>query len=62
MKKAAGIILLTAGIISLFWPTWYWFNTPELTEMQIFLEFWWLILIGAALAFSGERIIKLQQP
>ena len=33
------------GFIIMIYPSIYWMQNPELTQMQVFLEFWWLYAI-----------------
>lgn len=44
-KKILGIVTFTLGIISALAPMLYWIMNPELTQMVIFIKFWWLLLL-----------------
>lgn len=47
MKTKILIILSIAAIaICMITPLVYWFMNPELSQMQMFLKFWWVILVG----------------
>jgi hypothetical protein len=53
IKKFRNIIMLlllaivVSGIVSMFV---YWAMNPEMTEMQVFIELWWVWVIDVAAA------------
>jgi hypothetical protein len=57
IDKSLVVINVLVIIFILFaslYPTIYWFSNPELTSMEIFIEFWWLylILLGSYFTYS----------
>lgn len=61
MKKIAGWIMIVAGLLLFLLPLVYWMKNPELTQMQIFIECWWLTLGGITLAFAGIRAAEINK-
>jgi len=45
LKNALLIVLTIIGLIGVLIPFIYWVNNPELTEMQLFLKWWWIYII-----------------
>lgn len=43
--KIIRVILLSIAGISVFIPFVYWLLHPELTGIQVFVKYWWLIVI-----------------
>lgn len=39
------ISIITLGVIFII-PLGYWVMNPELSHMEVFIEFWWLYLIA----------------
>ena len=50
-----GVILLLIGSAGAFVYSWM---SPELTNMQIFLLFWWVDLVGAIMVAVGSVMIE----
>lgn len=49
MKKLKDILLWSLGAACLLGPFFYWICHPELTQMQMLLNFWYLYAIGAGI-------------
>ena len=53
------IILIIVGIITTIIPFVYWITHPELTQMQIFLKFWWVYAISiGSILFTRYKFLK----
>jgi cytochrome b subunit of formate dehydrogenase len=56
MKKFIWILVLIICGLVIFIPFVYYLQNPELTEMQIFLKFWWMdlaaVIIGVILLLN----------
>ena len=49
LARFAILIGVGVGCIPLF----HWLSTPELTEMQVFIKYWWTLLIMVPLVAWG---------
>ena len=58
IKLYLGITLLLIGVVILFIPGVYWFNYPELTQIQIYIELWYIPLIAFPCVFVGGYITQ----
>jgi len=56
MRNKIGIALQLIGLAVAGFPVYIWVRHPELTEMQVFLSYWWLYLIAFGLAGAGTLI------
>jgi hypothetical protein len=56
MRKNFGLVLMITGVASLAVVVIYSFTHPDLTEMRIFLDKWYLILGGIFLIAVGGLI------
>ena len=56
MRNKIGIALQLIGLAVACFPVYIWVRHPELTEMQVFLSYWWLYLIAFGLAGAGTLI------
>ena len=56
MRNTIGYILQFTGLAIIFFPVYMWIRHPELTEMQVFLNYWWLIMLGIAIGAGGMMI------
>ena len=64
MKNKKTIIFVILGVIAfivMLYPSIYWMQNPTLTQMQVFLEFWWLygILFGSYGLFALHKIFNI---
>ena len=51
-RKVKLILLAIIFLICTFAPFVYWLLNPELTQIQIFIKFWWVMLIGIASGYA----------
>lgn len=54
----AAILMLFAAYIGLVRPFWYWLSQPDLSQMQVFIEHFWLWLIAMAIAMITTFLSK----
>lgn len=62
MKKLIAIIrfiLIAISIISMMIPFIYWTINPELTQMQVWLKYWWVFVIGISCSILVQIPIKI---
>ncbi len=45
--------VIACGVIITMFPTFVWFQTPELTQMQILIDHWVTYLLGTSLVIIG---------
>ena len=57
MKILGTITQVIGGVIILI-PLFQWMRHPELTQMEIFLTYWWVELFGIAIIIVGALIHK----
>lgn len=58
LKGFFGALLILAGILTcVLYPFGYWVLNPSLTEMQLFLKFWWIWTLGIMSVLFGLGII-----
>lgn len=55
-RKTIGTALQFLGLAAAGFPFYIWIRHPELTEMQIFLAYWWLYLVVFGVAGAGTMI------
>tara|TARA_R110002051_G_C8769409_1_gene503378 strand:+ start:39490 stop:39699 length:210 start_codon:yes stop_codon:yes gene_type:complete len=56
IKEYFGLLLITLGIISIFYPSMYWFINDDLTKMELFKEFWYVLPLSIFLLVSGDYL------
>lgn len=56
-KKVAGWLLLVVGLFLFICPMVYWVKNPELTQMQVLMEYWGEFLGGVVLVFIGTAFV-----
>ena len=53
LRNTIYILLTAVFVVCILTPFVYWTINPELTQMQVFIKFWWVMLIGIAAAIFG---------
>ncbi len=56
-KMFAGRLALLVGIAIMAVPVVYWGANSDLTQMQIFMKFWWCLLLGVPAFGYGLKTI-----
>jgi len=57
-KKIIGYLALILFAITVIYPLIHWFKNPELTEMQIFVEFIWWYIASVAFLLMNRLCFK----
>ena len=61
-KKIAGWLLLVMGLFLFFvCPMTHWVRNPELTQMQVLMEYWMELLCGIVLIAGGTFIVGMYE-
>lgn len=59
LRNALYILLTIVFVACILTPFVYWAINPELTQMQVFIKCWWVMLIGIVAApFSVILILN----
>ena len=58
LKEGIVILLGISAAICLVFPAVWNFLNPEMTQMQVFLEWWWMMLVGIFLGFLSGWVEK----
>ena len=56
MKHAISVLLLMVGGLFVFLPVIVWSQRPELSQMELLYEVWYMYLIGFAALFVGYKL------
>lgn len=56
-RKVLAVLVCGAAVGVSLWPLCYWMRYPELTQMQVFLKFWWASLFGPPTFILGYECI-----
>ena len=59
LKKTTGWFLMIIGVGLFLLPLIFWIKSPELSQMQIFLNYWWASFGGIALVFIGGILAEV---
>ena len=57
LMKIVGLLTLVGGCSLGLYPLGYWMAHPDLTQMQVFIENWWITFVALGLMFAGVWII-----
>ena len=62
LKKVAAWLLLVTGLFLFFvCPMVYWVRNPELTQMQVLMEYWIELLCGTVLIAVGGFVVGIHE-
>ena len=59
IKKTTGWFIMIIGVGLFLLPLIFCIKSPELSQMQIFLKYWWASFGGVTLVFVGGTLAEV---